>query len=55
MLVITASPLSFSVTSVIRRDYQKLVAHPSLSEETRTQLLEELEAGLQGYAYLEDE
>jgi Arginine decarboxylase (spermidine biosynthesis) len=42
-------------TSVIRRDYQKLVAHPSLSEETRTQLLEELEAGLQGYAYLEDE
>ena len=42
-------------TSVIRRDYQKLVAHPSLSEETRKALLEELEAGLQGYAYLEDE
>ncbi|WP_320151804.1 biosynthetic arginine decarboxylase [uncultured Tolumonas sp.] len=42
-------------TSVIRRDYQKLVAHPSLSEETRKELLEELEAGLQGYAYLEDE
>ncbi|MFB0974623.1 MAG: biosynthetic arginine decarboxylase, partial [Tolumonas sp.] len=42
-------------TSVIRRDYQKLVAHPSLSEETRKELLEELEAGLQGYAYLEEE
>ena len=27
-------------TSVIRRDYQKLVAHPSLSEETRKALLE---------------
>ena len=42
-------------TSVIRRDYQKLVEHPSLSAETRKELLEELEAGLQGYAYLEDE
>ncbi len=42
-------------TSVIRRDYEKLVSHPSLSEETRKALLEDLEAGLQGYAYLEDE
>ena len=42
-------------TSVIRRDYEKLVSHPSLTEETRKALLEDLEAGLQGYAYLEDE
>ena len=42
-------------TSVIRRDYQKLASHPSLNEETRKVLLDELEAGLQGYAYLEDE
>ncbi len=41
--------------SMIRRAYQKLVDHPSLSAETRKELLEELEAGLQGYAYLEDE
>ncbi|TXH65848.1 MAG: biosynthetic arginine decarboxylase [Tolumonas sp.] len=41
--------------SMIRSAYQKLVDHPSLSAETRKELLEELEAGLQGYAYLEDE
>ena len=41
--------------SMIRSAYQKLVDHPSLSAETRKELLEELEAGRQGYAYLEDE
>lgn len=40
---------------LIRENYQRLAAHPSLDEEARTALLADLEAGLQGYAYLEEE
>lgn len=39
----------------IRENYQALASHPSLDEETRTALLADLDAGLQGYAYLEDD
>jgi arginine decarboxylase len=39
----------------IRENYQRLAAHPSLDEATRTALLADLEAGLQGYTYLEDD
>ena len=41
--------------SVIRENYQRIVSHPALDDETRKALLDELELGLQGYAYLEDE
>ncbi len=41
--------------SVIRENYQKIANHPSLCSETRKALLDELELGLQGYAYLEEE
>ena len=40
---------------LIRENYRQLAANPSLDEETRTALLADLEAGLQGYAYLEDD
>ncbi len=41
--------------SVIRENYQRIVSHPALDDAARKALLEELELGLQGYAYLEDE
>ncbi|MBL0615908.1 biosynthetic arginine decarboxylase [Aeromonas veronii] len=41
--------------SVIRENYQRIAAHPALDDATRKALLDELELGLQGYAYLEDE
>lgn len=41
--------------SVIRENYQRIVSHPALDDATRKALLDELELGLQGYAYLEDE
>ncbi|WP_116472913.1 biosynthetic arginine decarboxylase [Zobellella maritima] len=41
--------------SVINARYEVLANHPDLDEDTRTMLLKELSAGLEGYAYLEDE
>ncbi len=38
----------------IRHNYQQLADLPSLDEATRTALLQDLDAGLQGYAYLEE-
>ncbi len=38
----------------IRQSYETLASHPSLDAETRQALLEDLDAGLHGYAYLED-
>ena len=40
---------------LIRENYLRLAANPSLDEKTRAVLLAELEAGLQGYAYLEED
>lgn len=40
---------------VIRDNYKRLADNPSLDEKTRAVLLAELEAGLQGYAYLEED
>lgn len=37
--------------SVIRENYQRIVSHPALDDATRKALLDELELGLQGYAY----
>ncbi|MGL4754360.1 MAG: arginine decarboxylase, partial [Aeromonadaceae bacterium] len=39
----------------IRENYEALVANPSLDAETRAALLADLDAGLHGYAYLEDD
>ncbi|ALP40949.1 biosynthetic arginine decarboxylase [Aeromonas schubertii] len=41
--------------SVIRENYQRIASHPSLGDDMRKALLDELELGLQGYAYLEEE
>lgn len=41
--------------SLLKSNYEKLASHPSLSEEARQEILRELEAGLQGYAYLEED
>ncbi|WP_409420207.1 biosynthetic arginine decarboxylase [Pseudaeromonas sp. ZJS20] len=39
----------------IRQNYRRLAADLSVDEQIRTDLLADLEAGLQGYAYLEDD
>jgi arginine decarboxylase len=41
--------------SVINAQYELQASHPDLDEETRALLLKELSAGLEGYAYLEEE
>ncbi|OYD23066.1 biosynthetic arginine decarboxylase [Oceanimonas baumannii] len=41
--------------TVINAQYELQASHPDLDEETRALLLKELSAGLEGYAYLEDE